>query len=66
MTTITRINDYTEHCFHRLPCGLCTMTNRPCPMMPDKCEITWATTTATTGETTTVYPYGRCEKDETD
>ena len=36
-------NNYTS-CVHRLPCGLCTLTNKPCPMDRTKIEPTWENT----------------------
>lgn len=30
----------TQYCGSRLPCGLCLITNQPCPMMPMQWQIT--------------------------
>ena len=33
-TTKTNINYNANYCGNRLPCGFCTLLNRPCPMFP--------------------------------
>ena len=39
--------DYAN-CSHRLPCGLCRLTNSPCPMGYIQIEPTWTCSEATT------------------
>ena len=41
ITTTPSINFNQTYCLHRLPCGYCTMLNRPCPMMGTQIEPTW-------------------------
>ena len=58
-SSLTQTN--ATNCGSRLPCGLCLITNRPCPYLVQT-EITWnevtcgttGTTTYTTGKTDTV------------
>lgn len=50
------INDFTStggvscvnSCGSRLPCGLCLITNKPCPMMTTTYEPSWTVNTGTT------------------
>lgn len=44
--TATTINE-TSFCGSRLPCGLCLITNRRCPMLPVKYEPMCSITTST-------------------
>lgn len=36
-------NYSAAYCLSRLPCGYCTMLNRPCPMIGMQAEPTWKT-----------------------
>lgn len=49
MHDITGPIDYScyepEQCFFRLPCGICTRTNQPCPISPQTVKVTWDVTT---------------------
>ena len=50
-TTTTGAYCYdTKWCWHRLPCGICTMTNQPCPMSPQTVQVTWTSTTGGTND----------------
>lgn len=40
-TTGTNINYNANYCLNRLPCGYCTLLNRPCPMFPTTVAPTW-------------------------
>ena len=33
--------EYTKQCGSRLPCGLCLITNQPCPYIWQSVEITY-------------------------
>ena len=33
-----------QHCWHRLPCGVCRMTNQPCPYPCGHWEVNWEVT----------------------
>lgn len=50
--TTTPVYIPPEHCSSRLPCGLCLITNQPCPMMPVTYEpyCTSTTTNVMKGE----------------
>ncbi len=50
-------NYSTAYCLNRLPCGYCTMLNRPCPMMGTQMEPTWKP------EITCITTAGRAEND---
>ena len=39
--TITDIPNYNE-CAHRLPCGVCRMTNNLCPICCGQTKIDWS------------------------
>lgn len=39
--TVIKTQDFSEYCGSRLPCGLCMITNSPCPYITYKPEITW-------------------------
>lgn len=43
-TTGTNINYNANYCGSRLPCGLCLITNSPCPMFPTQISPTWKIT----------------------
>ena len=40
--------DYSKSCGSRLPCGLCMITNSPCPYMVITPDVTCSTTTKVT------------------
>lgn len=41
-TSVTYPSNYAESCGSRLPCGLCMITNQPCPY-----ALTWGRTEIT-------------------
>ena len=43
-TTKTNSNYNANYCGNRLPCGFCTLLNRPCPMFPVTVAPTWKIT----------------------
>lgn len=44
----TGINNYTNYCFYRLPCGICQRTNSMCPLGSGTWTPTWEVTCSTT------------------
>lgn len=52
------INNYTNYCSYRLPCGICQRTNSICPLSGGICTPTWEVTCNTVAST------GSEEKDE--
>lgn len=52
--------DYSQYCAYRLPCGICTRTNAPCPLNYGHIEITWASA----GTSVTVNNIGTAEMKE--
>ena len=34
-------NNYSQYCFNRLPCGICTITQHLCPLVGNQTQITW-------------------------
>ena len=41
-TTQTIHQNYNEYCFNRLPCGLCRLTDKMCPVVSNGTPtITW-------------------------
>ena len=34
-------NNYSQYCFNRLPCGICTITQQMCPLVGNQTHITW-------------------------
>ena len=53
INTSSYINNYTNYCFYRLPCGICQRTNSICPLSGG----TWTTTgtSCTTAEDNTDF-----------
>lgn len=49
-STVTGTTSNINFCGSRLPCGLCLITNRPCPKMNTTYEPSW---TANTPQVTT-------------
>lgn len=47
ITTTPNNTNEVSSCGSRLPCGLCLITNRRCPMLPVKYEPICSTTTIT-------------------
>lgn len=35
---------YTNYCYNRLPCGVCRITNSPCPFVAQTITPTWRVT----------------------
>lgn len=57
INTSSFINNYTNYCTYRLPCGICQRTNSVCPLSGGICTPTWTISTGTPttpqwGETT--------------
>lgn len=44
-STVTGTTSNINFCGSRLPCGLCLITNRQCPMMAITCEPSWTANT---------------------
>ena len=40
-STVINTQNFREYCGSRLPCGLCMITNSPCPYSIIKPEVTW-------------------------
>ena len=40
-TTNNYTDNYTNYCFNRLPCGICTITQKMCPLVGNQAQITW-------------------------
>lgn len=52
INTSSYINNYTNYCFYRLPCGICQRTNSMCPLAGGTSTPTWTPkweVTCTTG-----------------
>ena len=45
--------DYPNSCFSRLPCGVCTVTGKICPLTPVVIQPTWGTINNVTCDTHT-------------
>lgn len=43
----TSLTYESNNCGSRLPCGLCLITNQPCPFMAQQIVPTWETTCKT-------------------
>lgn len=48
INTNSYINNYTNYCTYRLPCGVCQRTNSMCPLSGGAYTPTWTTPTFTT------------------
>ena len=50
INTSSYINNYTNYCSYRLPCGVCQRTNSICPLSGGTSALTWTPKiTCTTG-----------------
>ena len=56
INTSSYINNYTNYCFYRLPCGICQRTNSICPFSGGICAPTWTTPTFTTSTVAPTTP----------
>lgn len=46
INTSSYINNYTNYCSYRLPCGICQRTNSVCPLNGGTWTPTWTSATS--------------------
>ena len=57
INTSSYINNYTNYCSYRLPCGICQRTNSICPLSDGTWTPTWTSVTSAWQDPISQTPY---------